>query len=378
MNDFSSRKLQAIATISAIAVSVGAGTFFAFGSAPAYSQQSASLSSNPTIKVTGDASTNLIPDQATLVINVQTQPDDLTAVLVDQNEKIADIRQAVQGAVSDAKVSVGQRNVYPYYSGYGTPVSDDLTFNVYASTTIQTDIDHLADLVSALADAGFGFESVYIDPYYSVQILREAGITDEGGEEVSIENPITIGVTLSTEPAVLTEAIAEYEQKYRTLLSVLEDVGIPEDQIRQNNFSIYPVYYGSNPATSYNAYTQVIVKTSPENIDEVSDAVREIDSVFVENVFISVSDDAIDSARKELTGQAIANAQARASEMVEALGLEVAGIKSIEASSGSSVNPYGGEILYRGVKLVQPYYYQSITGEISVSVTVEFELAASE
>jgi hypothetical protein len=126
-------------------------------------------------------------------------------------------------------VAIGQRSVYPYYTDSGTPISDDITFNVYASVTIQTDIDHLSALVSALAEAGFGFESVYIDPYYSAAILREAGITD-GGEEVSTENPITIAVTLSTEPAVLTEAIAEYEEKYRTLLSVLEQVNIPEDR----------------------------------------------------------------------------------------------------------------------------------------------------
>jgi hypothetical protein len=63
--------------------------------------------------------------------------------------------------------------------------------------------------------------------------------------------------------------------------------------------------------------------------------------------------------------------------MIKALGLEVADIKSIEAASRTS-NPYGGEVLYRGVKILQPYYYQSINGEIAVSVTVEFELTESQ
>jgi uncharacterized protein YggE len=384
MND-TSRKLQAIAIISAIAVSVAAGAFFALGNPlaqRAYSQESAALSPNSSIKVTGDATASLVPDQATIIVNVQTQPDDLTAVLADQDEKIADIRQAVQGPVgNNATVTVGQRSVSPYYSGYGTPVSDEVTFNIYSSATIQTNINQLSDLVSALAEAGFGFESVYIDSYYSGAFLREAGISPGGSEDeeqAQTENPLTIGVTLNTEPAVLTEAIAEYEQKYRDLLAVLAELDISEDQIKQNNFSINPVYFGSNPTASYNAYTQVIVKTSPENIDDVTRAVRGVDSTFVENVFISVSDDAIDNARKDLTDQAIANARERASEMVEDLGFEVAGIKSIEAATGSSVSPYGGEVLYRGVKVVQPYYYQSISGDISVSVTVEFELAESE
>lgn len=380
MDNFSSRKLQAIAIISAIAVSAVAGAFFAIGNPQAYSQASAALASSPTIRVTGDATATLVPDQATIIVNVQTQPDDLTVVLADQEEKIGEVKQAVQAAVGDASVAIGSRSVYPYYSGYGTPVNDDVTFNVYASVAIQTNIDQLSDLVSALAEAGFGFESVYIDPYYSAAILSEAGITegDVAEEEVSTENPITIGVSLNTEPAVLTEAIDEYEQKYRDLLAVLEGLGISEDRIQQNNINIYPVYYGSNQATSYNANTQVIVKADPESIDEITEAVRGIDSAFVENVIISVSDEAIDEARKDLSDQAIANAQVRASEMVEALGLEVMGIKSIEAATGSTVSPYGGEFVYRGVKIVQPYYYQGVSGDISVSVTVEFELAEGE
>lgn len=382
MSYFSSSKLQAIAVISAIAVSVAAGAFFASGSTPiqqAYSQQSADLSSNPTIKVTGDATTSLTPDQATLIVNVQSQPDNLSVVLGEQEDKIEEVRQAVQAADDGARVAIGQRNLYPYYSGNGVPASNDVTFNVYASVAIQTDIDHLSDLVSALADAGFGFESVYVDPVYYGRIAQ-LGVSDpqqqepEQQEETDIKNPITIGVSLNTKPDVLTKAIDEYEAKYRSLLSILEEQGVSEDQIKQNNFNIYPQYYGSSPATTYQANTQIIVKTDPDNIETVSGAIRQVDSVFVESVIISVSDGAIDDARKNLTQQAVANAQQRASEMVESLGLEVKGIKSIEATGSQGQNPYGGEIFYRGVKILQPYYYQSISGDISVSVTVEFEL----
>lgn len=378
MEYFTGRRLQAIAIISAIVVSTAAGAFFALGNRQAYSQESATLASSPTIKVTGDATTSLVPDQATLIVNVQTQPDDLVVVLAEQDEKIAEIRAAVQSAIGeDATVTVGQRNMYPYYSGYGTPVSDEVTFNIYATTTIETNIDRLSDLVNALAEEDFGFESVYIDPQYSAQLLNEAGAPEGEEDNATLTGtPITIGVNLSTPPAVLTEAIEEYEEKYRTLLGVLEELGIPEDQIQNNNFNIYPYYYGSSQANGYQANTQVIIKTDPTNIDAVSRAVREVDSAFVENVFISVSDVAIDEARKDLTDQAIANARERASEMVDALGLEVTGIKSIEAATGSS-NQYGGEVQYRGVKIVQPYYYQNIGGDISVSVTVEFELVES-
>ncbi|MEM3094934.1 MAG: SIMPL domain-containing protein, partial [Nitrososphaera sp.] len=273
------------------------------------------------------------------------------------------------------------RNLSPYYSGGGVPASNDVTFNVYASVAIQTDIDHLSDLVSALAQAGFGFESVYIDPVYYSRLAQVAASTDakgsvESGENVTdgVKNPITIGVSLNTKPDVLTSAIAEYEAKYRTLLSILEEQDISEDQIKQNNFNIYPQYYGSSQTATYQANTQIIVKTGVDNIQTVSSAIRQVDGVFVENVIISVSDEAIDNARQDLTQQAIANAQQRASEMVEPLGLEVKGIKSIEAVGSQGQNPYGGDVFYRGVKILQPYYYQSINGDISVSVMVEFEI----
>lgn len=73
MDNFSGRKLQAIAVISAIAVSAAAGALFALGNPlvpQAYSQTPALLSSNPSIKVTGDATTSLVPDQATVIVNI--------------------------------------------------------------------------------------------------------------------------------------------------------------------------------------------------------------------------------------------------------------------------------------------------------------------
>lgn len=96
MDNSSSRKLQAIAIISAIAVSVvAASSLFAFGGVPlnqqAYSQESAAASGGATIKVTGDASTVLTPDQATITVNMQTQPGTLSDVMQEQANKIEQV-----------------------------------------------------------------------------------------------------------------------------------------------------------------------------------------------------------------------------------------------------------------------------------------------
>jgi uncharacterized protein YggE len=390
------KKLLAIAVISAIAISVASGSFFALGvnnpltngiAKQAYSQESAELSSDsgapPTIKVTGDASTTLTPDQATIIINVQTQPGDLDSVIDEQSRRTEQVIQTVRNAAGDdANISIGYQNLSPFYSGSGVQASNNVTFNVYASVRINTNIDQLPTLVNSLAEEGFGFESVYIDPVYSASVLREAGIVQqqetpqEGNESAIAENPIAIAVTINTQPDVLTKAIAEYEGKYRKLLEVLNEVGVSAAQVQQNSFNIYPLFYGPSQSSGYNANTQIVVKTDTKNIDATTKALQGVSNTYVESVFISVSDAAIDKARAELSQQAISNARTNAEEMTGSLGLEIKGIKSIEAGSGQTPNPYGGEIVYRGVKVLQPYSYQNVAGTISVSVTVEFELAA--
>ena len=174
MDNFSGKRLHVIAIVSAIAASAVAGAFVAspallFKNVPqAYSQEYATLADKSTIKVSEESSTTLSPDQATMVVTIQTQPGELAKVLAEQQDKIKEVTDAVRAAVGDdpgTEITVGQQNLNPYYTS-GTPVSKDLTFNVYASVAVHTDIDHVADLVNKLAEEGFGFDSVYIDPGY--------------------------------------------------------------------------------------------------------------------------------------------------------------------------------------------------------------------
>ncbi|UVS69838.1 SIMPL domain-containing protein [Nitrososphaera viennensis] len=398
MNNFSRKKLPTIAIVLAVVLSaaVASTSFFVAGTPlllkndfqKAYSQDYAALPSGgkpATIKVTGEASTTITPDQATIIINAQTEPGELSSVLSKHQARTQQIAQAVREAAGDrTTIAFGQQSLNPYYSNTGVPASNNVTFNVYASVAVQTNIDRLPGLVSKLADAGFGFESVYIDPSYSAAILRKAESAAAGSTSVEVgdgaenqtrtleRNPITVGVSLNTKPDVLTKSIAEYEQKYRSLLAVLRETGISEDQVRQNNLNIYPFFYGSNQNAGYSMYTQIIVRTDAADIEKVTAAVKKMGGANVENVYLSASDAAIDQARKELGKQAFDSAKSRAEEMAQSLGLQVNGIVSIEAATDSP-NPYGGLIPYRGVHIIQPYY-PNISGEISKSVTVEFEL----
>jgi hypothetical protein len=261
--------------------------------------------------------------------------------------------------------------------------SSNVTFNVYASVRINTNIDQLSTLVSKLAEEGFGFESVYIDPIYSAAVLSDAGIETQEfppgqNETAAEENPIAIAVSINTKPDVLTKAIAEYEEQYRKLLGVLDEVGVSEGQVQQNSFNIYPLFYGPTQNSGYSANAQIIVMSDTDNIESVTEAVQGVGNAYVENVIISVSDATIDEARAQLSQEAISNARNRAEEMAAPLGFTVAGIRSIEADTSQTPNQYGGEIAYRGVRILQPYAFQSVAGTVSVSIAVEFELAQQQ
>lgn len=89
---FSSSKIRAMLIIFAVAHSAVAGAFLTSGSASVQKAYILNAAGEPTLKVTGDASANLAPDQATVIVNVQTPLADLDSLLDEQYEKIRDNR----------------------------------------------------------------------------------------------------------------------------------------------------------------------------------------------------------------------------------------------------------------------------------------------
>ncbi|MGQ0796105.1 MAG: SIMPL domain-containing protein [Nitrosopumilaceae archaeon] len=366
-------------------VALGLTAFLAFGNSfqSAFSQEYAALSSKPTIKVTGDASLMLKPDQAVIVITKQSMPTDLNAALKDQDEGMEKIITAIKNATSEdnqTTVTPGSMSLNPYFSGQS--YSDIGIFTIYASTSVGTDLGHFSDIVKKLSEAEFTFESVYASPYMSpiyggvyaaasqsevlVEGDPEAGATEDQSDQ------ITINVAINTKPDSLNNVLDEYEKKYTMLLQLLEEIGVSSDKIKPANVSINPYYYGPGQTASYQTYSQVIVKTNTANIEKISDLVRK-EGAYVESTFISVSDNSIEKARDELNQKAFDNARSRAEAMAKLAGLNVGGIVKIE-STNNVINPYSGVSSYKGLYVIPPYYYQSMNGEIATSVTVEFEL----
>ncbi len=336
------------------------------------------VSSGSTIKVTGDASMTVTPDQIVFYISRSSQPESDAMKALDEQEKyIADVTDAVAAISEDSTVIVGQKSLSPYYSGQGQYPSD-ITFSIYATVAVHTNVDELAPLVDKLVAEGYGFESVYFDPSYSARLLEASGISGSSGTDLpeGDQKPLIIGVNLSTQPGVLKTTLDEYVSKYKKLITIIEDLGIDESNIQQTNFYINPQYYGQyQQYSTYSTYTQLQVKTDANSISKIQLAIQQTGGN-IDNITTTISDAQIEQARKDLTQKAIENAESRAQEIADSLNATVRSIKSIEIVGQNNYNPYGGQIYYRGVNFVgYPGYYNSGLTDISVSATVEFEIS---
>ncbi|HWP78676.1 MAG TPA: SIMPL domain-containing protein [Candidatus Nitrosotenuis sp.] len=332
------------------------------------------------IKVTGDASIKVDPDQAVMVIVVQTPPSEITVALDEQKSKANKIVQELRsmlGTDETSSITVGQMSLNPVYGG-APSYSGISTFTIYSSTAIETNIDGFSDIVRKLKEAGFGFEGVYavpVMPQSASFASAEQADASTNKENVDVQkdaNKITLNVSINTKPGTLDDVLAEYDSKYKTLVSILEEAGILPDQIKPVNVSINPFFYGPTQSSTYQTYSQIVVRTDPRNIEKISDMVQQ-QGAYVENTFLSVSDGAIEKLRDRLNKQAFDNAKLRAESMAKLAGMKVGAVKNIESTT-SVVNPYGGYQSYKGLYVVPPYYYQSVSGEIASSITVEFWL----
>lgn len=223
----------------------------------------------------------------------------------------------------------------------------------------------------------FDTEGVYqyfcqVHPWMTGTVLVTS---DEKNETIkrAFNYKLSMDIVTETEPDTLQNAVRSWEEKFGVLTKILEEIGIPAEQMSQVSVNFDPVYYGAGQYSSYNANSQISVKADIESIDRVARAAQEA-GANVDNIFLTFSDSTIDNARKELSKQALANAESRAMEIIGPMGLEIKGVRNIELNT-NPITPYSNIIQYKGVN-IYPYYDPTSqgSGEISASVTVEFEI----
>lgn len=430
-----------------------------------------SSSDSTTIKVVGESSRRVEPDQVTIRINVQTQPVDFQSAMNKHQEavkKTVDVVTTAVGEDGNFSIRYGPTSFYPYYTGSS---ADSSLISAYARVHITTDIDHFKQISGQIAQERFRIENLYVSavrteeaekanpvviivngasdasnqefyrpsaltvqsdttvvwinkdaaahtvtsgtpgsasfgtvfdsgfplmkpggrfehrfdiegvypyfcqvhPWMTATVLVTSDADGKSAEKSPFDYKVSMDIVTETQPDTLENAIKEYEQQFTRLTKILEGIGIPSDQFSQVSVNFNPVYYGPGQFSLYNANSQINITTDIEHIDSIAKAAQRA-GAYIESIFLTVSDSAIDGARKELNQEALENAKSRAMEIIQPLGLEIKGIKRIEVNA-APVNTYQSVIPYRGVN-IYPYFDPSFqgSGDISVSLTVEFEV----
>ena len=186
------------------------------------------------------------------------------------------------------------------------------------------------------------------------------------------KSQVTMNLVIDTKPDTLQNTANAYQARLATLTKILDENGIPSSDTKQNQVNFNQVYTNPVQYSSFSANTDVIVKTDPRNLDKIVNATKDA-KANISSISFSVSDSAIDSARKQLTQNALEDATKNAQNIIEQSGLQIKGIKKIEINPAIS-NQAGNAVPYNGVRIItsDPFYYA--TGQTTVSVNVEFEV----
>jgi uncharacterized protein YggE len=355
----------------------------------ALSQQSIVTAPGLTIEASGDASMTMETDQVTLALGKQTivvNASDISEIQQRDSEKVV---AAIRSAVNDnnsTTIVMGGSYLNPYFSGpMPTPRSN--IYTAYITSPITIDPEDLAETAERIADAGFSVEGIYLaspsadtmSPFPLGTAYGEIlpAIGPEGNESSSVTSnstayKITLNIAITSKPDTLQNVVKQYEELSERLNNLQKELGIT-DGAQPPNANFFPSYdggIGQNPSGQYSSHIQIVVKTDPSNVDEIIQAAGN-EGAYLENLYGSFSDDAIDKARVELNQKALESAKARANEMGAPLGLEAQAVKSIKIDG----NALFGTPSYRGVGLLSSFpYYGTPSQQLSVTVTAEFEM----
>lgn len=308
--------------------------------------------------------------------------------MVQQAQETASLVDAIRGAMGEednsTEIEQGSFGLRQYYIGQESYSSIE-TFAIRSTVSIETGIEQFSKVVNRLTGEGYTFESVYAGPRFQSSFASVsgslgaanagAGIAEDepgGGEGAEDEyGQITLNVAISTRPAPIGEVVEAYEEKHQRLLQILvEEMEIPLEKMQPASVNIDPLYHGpANQGLLCTYHSQILVNTNPENIAGIISAVDPYD-VFVEDVYITISDKQLAEIEGELNLEAFNNAKAKAEEVARMAGLGIGGVQSIE----SITEPIEQRRAFYGNLYSADSWRYADTWKIGATVTAEFEL----
>ena len=190
-------------------------------------------------------------------------------------------------------------------------------------------------LVSActpVAQAAHEFQATPTAPQRTISVTGSAQVK-------LIPDIAYISIGVHTENADAAEAVASNTSRVQEVIDAIIAQGVEPEDIQTSNFSIYPQQeYGPNGETlGIKFVVDNTVVVNVRNLTTIGDILGAAVDAGANNIY-GVSFDVIDrqAANIQARQAAIENAEAQASAMAEAAGVELGQIQSINAYSGSA------------------------------------------
>jgi len=192
---------------------------------------------------------------------------------------------------------------------------------------------------------------------------------------------VTIGVETRGDTA--TEAAAANAELMEKVLAALRDLGIEDDQMSTNWYSVNPVYDlrsppcieiypqppGCDPKNEITGYTAsnsvTVTLDADKDIGSVIDAAVAAGATNVNGAYFFVSTEKQEGIRSGLIKDAIANARSRADKAAEAVNMEISGVKSI------NLNDVYFPVFYKELAQADGMSTPILPGQQEISMTVQ-------
>ncbi|HEY8140438.1 MAG TPA: SIMPL domain-containing protein [Nitrososphaera sp.] len=173
-------------------------------------------------------------------------------------------------------------------------------------------------------------------------------VSTSGTATVKVDpDKVTVTIGVDTNGVTAAEAASKNAELMAKVIAALKALGITDDQISTNWYSVYPTYdYRSPPCieiypqpidcapkneiTGYTASNSLSVTLdADEDVGKVIDAAVAAGANNVSGAYFFVSDERQQEIRDSLIEKAITNARSRADKAADAVDMNVTGVKSI-------------------------------------------------
>jgi len=204
-------------------------------------------------------------------------------------------------------------------------------------------------LVVAVALASMGGYLVAAAQQRNPRTNEPFGITGEEGTEQPKTLVVTgygwasaepdmaeISLGVLTEAATATEAVQENAEKMSEVINALKDLGITEDDMETQHFSVYPVYSQSDPSwvIGYRVSNVLIVDVHDLNmVGRVIDKATEAGTNQVQGVTFTLSENKSQTIKLEALQKAAEDAKIKAETIASSLDVEIVGIQYVSEST---------------------------------------------